>query len=475
MVTTDLTKNNNKLLSVSCLALACLLPMSGLAAEVGAGIRVGASYTDNVYLSTAPEIDDVIFQASPFFSLVHESPNWDANVDYTFDWYRYSDLKTTKNFHRGAVILTGKALQDSLTAELGGRRSQTLSDPDDIIPSGRLPLSGNLIDQDEWWFSPRLNQSLGGAATLGASYRYSRIQFDDRSRQDNTNHSGNFGIENYESSQGLTWALRYDWRRTEYENSVPWEFQQAKAELGFWANASTRIFGAGGKESAWDDRFDPALADTFWEAGFAHSAGENLSMEFAAGERSFGTSWRGNLDYTFRRGSTSLSYNESPTTTGFNRSGGVRNVLNPDDLDDFLDRPGSAERFLTKRLQWDLNLEFRRSGVSLSLFDEDRSDRILADGTPIDDQHQTGIRMNASWQAGVRTTFGASGSLINRETGVGNKSEFKSAGLNANYRLGSRSDLSLAYSYSEQQPRGESTSSRNYVANVISLFFTFSM
>ena len=37
--------------------------------------------------------------------------------------------------------------------------------------------------------------------------------------------------------QGLTWALRYDWRRSEYEISAPWENQQATAELGFWVNS----------------------------------------------------------------------------------------------------------------------------------------------------------------------------------------------------------------------------------------------
>ena len=356
MVIMDLMKNNS-FLSVSCLALACLLPAAGLGAEVGGGIRVGASYTDNVFLDTAPEIDEVIFQASPFLNLVHESPNWDANVNYAFNWYRYSDLKTTSKYHRGQATLIGKTLQDSLTAELGARRSQTLSDPDGVIPSGRLPLSGNLVDQDEWWFNPRFNRRLGGMATVDASYRYSRIQFDDSTRQYNTNHNGNFGVENYSAGQGLTWALRYDWRRTEYEASVPWEYQRATAELGFWVNAKTRVFGAGGKESAWDNPFDPALADPFWEAGFAHSAGENLSAEFAVGERSFGSSWRGNLDYTFRRGITSLSYDESPTTTGFNRGGGVQNVLDPDDLDDlddFLDRPGSTGFSVLRRLRHSL-------------------------------------------------------------------------------------------------------------------------
>ena len=155
MVTTDLTKNNSWL-PASCLVLACLLPTAGLGAEVGGGIRVGASYTDNVFLGpSSNSIDEVIFQASPFLNLVHESPNWDAKANYAFDWYRYSDLKTTSNYHRGEASLTGRAWEDSLSAELGARRSQVLSDPEDVIPQGRLPLSGNLTDQDEWWFNPQ--------------------------------------------------------------------------------------------------------------------------------------------------------------------------------------------------------------------------------------------------------------------------------------------------------------------------------
>lgn len=454
----------------------CLLPTATIGADIGAGIRVGASHSDNVLLGpSSDELDDVIYQASPWLSFVHESPQLDANAEYAFDWYRYSDLSTTSNYHRGELRLTGRAWEDALSAQLGARRSQTLSDPEDVIPLGNLPFSGNLIDQDEWWFNPRLTRSLGKVVTLDADYRYSKIQFDDSLTQDNTNHSGNFSLENYNAGQGLSWALRYNWRRSEYEVSRSWENQKATAELGFWVNAKTRVFGAGGKESSWDDPFDPAMDDSFWEAGFAYSPSDKLSAEFAAGERSFGSSWRGRLDYTFRRGSTSLSYDESPTTTAFDRSGGIRNFLDDAYLDDFLNRPGTAERYISKRLNWNLNLEFRRTGFTLSAFNEERGDRFTADGTPVDDQSQTGVRANFTWQAGVRTQFAVSGSLVDQETGVGNKSDFASVGLDINYRLGTRSDLSLGYSYSEQDPSGINSTSREYVANVVSLFFTYSM
>ena len=283
-------------------------------------------------------------------------------------------------------------------------------------------------------------------------------------------------IQNYDAGQGLSWALRFETRKTEYEISRTWENRRASVELGFWVNENLRLFGTNGQESPWDDPFDPSLEDTFWEAGFAHDAGKNLSAEFAGGERSFGRSWRGRLDYKFQRGSTSLSYNETPTTTGFNAGGGRRGVLDPDDLDEFLDIPGRAERYLSKGLQWNLNVDLRRSGLTLAFFDEDRSDRTESDGTPLESQAQRGIRGNLTWKTGARTEVGVSGSIIRVDSGVdGNRSEFYSVGLNLGYRIGARTQMSFDYSYYEQEPKGANAISRDYVNNVFSLFFTYTM
>lgn len=167
-----------------------------------------------------------------------------------------------------------------------------------------------------------------------------------------------------------------------------------------------------------------------------------------------------------------MGYNQSGR---YNQGGGTGSALDPDDLDEFLDRPGSAERFISKRFEWSLALDFRRTGFQLSVFDEDRTGRTSASGIPGDDQSQTGAMANFSWQAGVRTEFVVFASFIDRETGSTNKSRYIGAGLNANYRLGTRSSISLGYTRAEQEPRGEVTNSREYVSNVVSLFFTYSM
>ncbi len=472
MVTTGSTKVIRYLFAAGVL----IVPVfSSAVAETEAGVTFGVSHIDNVFLVPAPdETDDVVYRVSPFIRYAHESQTFDTRLDYLLSWYDYDDAESSSTFHTGTASVTGKAWRESFALELGARRRQVLSDPDGVIPGGQLPLSGNLTDRDEFWANPRLTRELGGSLTFDANYRYTFGNYDARVQEDR-NQQASVKLDNYRAASGLTWALGYDWRRTEYEISAPWEYQKATAELGYWTSGSTRVFAAGGQESAWDEPFDSTLADSFWEVGFAYKSGGRLSAEFAVGERSFGTSWRGDVDYTFRRGQTTLSYFERVSTTGFSR---VNLIVDDDRLgnpDDFLNEPGNAERFLQERLQWVLGLSGRRTSFNLRLFDEDRTDRVAADGSSRPHQSQTGARADVSWRVGARTTLGVDGAIVERETGESGKSRFTRAGATVGYRLGKHTNLRLSYGYTEQQPRGTESTGRDYVSNIVSLFLTVSI
>jgi uncharacterized protein (PEP-CTERM system associated) len=429
-----------------------------------------------VYLSaSSEEVDDIIFRASPWLEVKHESTGIDAYLRYRLDWYKYNDVDVSQSHHMGEGSLTGKMFNEALLVEIGATRSQALRNQTQIIQSGRLPLAGNVIDRDEVYAHPRIETNLGKAITLSTGYLVSEGSYDDPLVQEDTNHHATFSLDNYAGGSGLTWALRYDGRKTEYEISREWKYQQATAELGFWANKNLRIFASGGTESPWDEPFNADMEDTFWEAGIAYTGVRDLSIVLAAGERSFGTSWRGSVEYTFQRGGTSISYTESPTTTGFNRSNVRRSVLDPDDLDEFLDEPGRAERYLSKRLNWGLNLGFRRTSFGFALFDERREGRIQADGSPLGDEAQSGVQANFEWQAGTRTAFVLFGSLIRREQQVTGDSDYRRIGAGVNYSLGQRSTISLDYAFDEQKPSESNLGGYDYESNVVSLFFTFIM
>ncbi len=473
-------RSNTNIVFCACIvSIFCSSQVSAEGVEFSGNVRVGVLNTDNVFLVTTPdEVEETVYQVSPSLNLDYENQRINASVRYQFDWYDYSDLDSSNEYHRYDATLTGELVPDTLFLEIGASRSQSVVDPDALIPSGGLPISSNLADRDEYYISPKFQKTLGRSVTVLLNYRLAEVRHDDSDFedtqfiQDNTNESATFKIENYKKGEGLTWAAGYDWQETDYDQSLPWEHQKATVELGFWANGSTRIFASGGKESAWDDPIDRSLQDKFWEAGFSYKSGDKMSAEFAAGERSFGSSWRGKLNLSFQRGELVFSYAETPTTTGLNRySRG--NLLNPEEPNDFLTQLGRAERYISERGQASLTLKFRRTSLGFVAYDEVRTGRFRADGTALGDQTQQGVSLSFSWQLGVRTELAASGSINNRETESGNEQDFMTGAISVSYRIGSSIGLSLGYNYSEQDPTAGS-SGRDYVANVASLFLTYS-
>jgi hypothetical protein len=438
-------------------------------------VEFGVSHTDNVFLQATPgDVDENILGVSPYFGLIHESPGVDAELNYKIDWYRYTGLSSQSTYHLFDGIVTGKWLDDSLKIALGAIRKQVLRDPGVNIPAGRLPLSGGLVDRDELFINPRYERELSQAIGMTLDYRFATISHDENTIQENDNQIGRFVLDNYARRQGFTWALRYDLRKTKYEISAPFEYRKATGEMGFWVSERMRLFGSGGKESPWDVSNDSSLKDSFWEGGVAFDAGEKLSAEFAVGERSFGHSWRGELDYTFRRGSVRLSYSEDPTTIGFE----VDRLIDGGDAefnsapDDFLTRPGRIESFISERLDFQYKIDFRRTRVAITVFSEDRVNRFDANRVQLSNQDQSGVSASVAWQLASRTELVAAGSLLTRKDSITSESEFRRGTLTANYQLGRKTQASIVYDYSEQQP-SSITAGRDYAANTVSLLLNY--
>ncbi|MEX2123367.1 MAG: TIGR03016 family PEP-CTERM system-associated outer membrane protein [Woeseia sp.] len=452
--------------------LAPLVASTGFSAEFVPEVTIGITHTDNVALASDDEDaqSEKIYRIEPSFHLSHEAPRITTNVDYLLQAYRYHDLGENEVFHQYDASIRAALIPDNLFMEIGGSRSQSITDPEQNIPQGNLPISSNRQNRDDYYAAPSFQYAFGRNVVAAGEYRHSWVEYGEADAQGSQNQDADFSIDNYRKERGLTWALRYDWQRTEYDLEIPWEYQRATAELGFWAGTNTRLFAAAGKESAWDMPLDPKMEDDLWEVGFARQIGQRLSAEFAGGERSFGSSWRGNLELQFNRGSTAFSYTETPTTEGRTRY--RQGTLDePEVPDDFLNQPGGTERFISKRLQWSLDLEFRRSGLSVTLFDAERTDRTEADGTPLVDESQRGAILRATWRVGARTDLGIRGGWAERELQDGDTRDTIRASIDANYRLGNKTTLTLEYIYTEET--GENlVTNRDYVANIVSLLLT---
>jgi hypothetical protein len=446
-----------------------LLAASAAHAEFEPQVTVGITHTDNVFLQAEDKQSDIVYRLEPSFHFAKETKALTLNADYLLQAFRYRDLGETEVFHQYQASARAALIPDTFFLEAGGSRDQAIVDPDLTIPSSNLPISGNRQNRDEYYVAPSFQYAFGSDVAATGEYRLTWLEFEEDQAQSSRQGSARFSLDNYRRERGVSWALRYAWERAEYDLDEPWEYQRATAELGFWAAAHTRFFASAGMESAWDAPLDPKLEDDLWEAGVSQQLGERLSAEFAAGERSFGSSWRGDLRFRFRRGSTSLSYSETPTTEGHIRirRSAFDGIEVPQSV---LLRPGSTERFIAKNLMWTLDFQLRRTGLALSVFDSDRVGRTEADGTPLPDESERGASCSLSYKLGARTTLSLGAWWAERELQIG-KSELVNGYFEVGYRLGRKTSLALNYAYAEEDPEGLA-SALDYAANTVSLDLT---
>ena len=443
-------------------------PLPGLA-EVVPSLTLGVSHTDNLRLTADNTQDETIFSAQPALRADYQRDDLTALLDYRMQWLRFDDAKETEVFHTYTAQARYSFVEDETYIDVGGSRFQSIRDPLRAIPLNNIPISGNRIDRDEYFVQPTFSRRLGPSITVGGSYRGSWVDLDAPELEDSTQGRANFSIDNYAVGDGLTLALLYDWQRVEYESSIPFEYQRARAEIGTWLGGSTRIFGSVGVESEWDNPLDPALEADVWEAGLSYQPSERLSLELAAGERSFGASSRIALAYNTRRGELALSFVQDPTTQGVQRLR-VRGPSDPDLLTDVLTVEGQTQRFISNRVDASWEFRTRRLALQLRVFAEDRTDAATADGTPIPDREQRGLAASVEYQLGARSRVLIRSSRQEFEVD-GVDRDLTSVNMAMDYRLGARTTVTLNYGYTDQGADDQLNAEFDGIfANVISLF-----
>jgi uncharacterized protein (PEP-CTERM system associated) len=142
-------------------------------------------------------------------------------------------------------------------------------------------------------------------------------------------------------------------------------------------------------------------------------------------------------------------------------------LLDPGEPNDYLFRAGSGERYISKRLEWSLDLDWERYALGLALFDESRDDRTDVNGAPLGDEQQSGANLDASWRLGSRTELYVRALRVDREFAGGGTSDVAAAAFGTAYRLGRNALLSLELERREQT--SEPIAALNYRADLISV------
>lgn len=448
--------------------LILLSPVASLSAPADYGIilDLGIIRTDNVFLSADNlAVGETVITVVPEFFFTKDSERLNANLRYRPEAYFYTSLDDVDDvFHSVDASLTTMLARDKFFLKIGAVNFQSITTPDGQFPTSNLPVSGNRVDTRTFEISPYWEQRIGQANLL-AEVGYRGADYDDDLYQSHNERYGLLQLNNFESQQGLAWGLDYQYRRMEYDISTPWDFQRAAANLGVWVNRGLRVFVIGGAETSLDDLYTSNMDEDFWEAGFQYKPNQRMDLELAAGERSYGTSFRGNFTYTLRRGDISITYDEGPSTRGelvFER----RSITDTDNLDNILDEPGATDRFLRRRAEFQMNIELSKSDLTLRVFSEEREQRTTADGIELDDENYSGAALRWSWSVGTKTTFGL-GTDISRRDQLGREDELLRAQIDFKYDFSERLSVRLEGIHSSQD--GVESDDYDYDENQIRL------
>ncbi len=390
--------------------------------EFATTVDLSVIHTDNLTLTSEEAAEDeVLYAVVPTFRLSRDSDRLEADIRYRPEAFFFDDQSDFNEvFHVVDANVTATLARNALYFFAGAYNYQSIQTPDRNIPTTNVPITANRVDARILEARPYWDQDLGFANIyLEAAYVDTTFSEFDNSlvgfSQDNNETRGRFELQNRSNQQRFAWGLEYQNRSLEYEDTATWDYERAGLDLGLWFNNSLRVFVAGGLETGFDQFLEGGLDDDFWEVGFQYRPSQRLNVELAAGERSYGDSYRGELSYQLRRGSTALVYSEEPRTLGdllFDN----RPIVDSDNLDDFLNRPGDTDRFILKRGEWRTTLDLARTDFSFRVFYETRDNRSNAVGAPLDDEELSGAALRVAWRPGSKSTIGVNADFTNRET-----------------------------------------------------------
>lgn len=454
---------------IACLAvLPAALALETAAArdqawEFSPAVSVSQIYTDNVELAPAGEEDhEWVTELDAGFSLSREGSRASARLSYNFqglEFWRESDRSDV--FHQfsgdGNVDLVPELLfVEAFTAFRQRPISQDAGFGDNIN------ITDNRTDEFLLRVSPVLVQRWGDTASGQLRYVHNRVYFRDAEVRDDSSYSNEIRarLESGPEFTRVGWELAYDWSDTQFDDGSSATLRRAEALARWFATAGTSLFAVVGQEDN-DFTQDPRRAEpdgTLWLVGATYEPDARLFAEAFFGERFFGRTYGGNLEYRFRDAVAFVNYTEDlETVNSFD--------LTPERVPvvDETGRPVLEEGrpvvrefetpdiqtgvFLSKRLTAGIAGERRRLGWSARLY-QDRREFELDDRT----ERVRGIRGSTTWRLRPRTRVFGDASIEERNfpDRVDRDDLRYTVELGVIRDVGPRTTASLAYLYRER-------------------------
>jgi hypothetical protein len=292
-------------------------------------IEAAAQYANNINLAEQDEdqVDTFGLEVSPGFYASYATDTALAAIDYSLIARAWEDSDYNDVSHQ--LSANGEWIAVPEWFSLSGQASygDTILDPRNGLNYGGIGVFGasNLAEVAAASLMPRLSRRFNDFQFV-ADYAYGRIWYLDEGKglptvgfvsgpQDSEDQSASVSLGTAAGTGSrLTGTLFYNWQKSEYELSLPYEFERAGVDVGLQISRTFTLVGDVGKESALDeDSTSGGLDSDFWSAGLRWEPNDRTSAEGRYGERFFGDSWLLQITHRARLLEFSAAYSEEPT------------------------------------------------------------------------------------------------------------------------------------------------------------------
>lgn len=299
--------------------------------ETGAGLSLGAEFSDNICLRNTNKIARGFATVTPDFNIrgrgartnvsLDGSVRYNTLADSDFSCYggQSSQLNKRETLipslrYRGDLEL----IDNWLTLESDASARTSNIDPFAPGDADRFDGRDNVNIIYHYGAGARIQRRLFNSADLHLRYNYNEQHNGVRQLGDSSERRGEFDLSTDRTGNRLTLGVSGRYSEVMYEgnNFVPAfdnTLSSAEARASLRLSSSWRFSVMGGEE--WNEFISlrPEIDGTYWDASLRWSPNDRMEVDVGTGERFFGVTPRAAVRYRHKRSELTATYNRSLT------------------------------------------------------------------------------------------------------------------------------------------------------------------
>ncbi|MDH5181182.1 MAG: TIGR03016 family PEP-CTERM system-associated outer membrane protein [Gammaproteobacteria bacterium] len=432
-------------------------------------VVVSETYNDNVNLAPGNIAEeDYITQLNPGLNISSEGSRSQTQFDYRMqNIYYQNNSENDDTYHQATLNSKNELLNNRFFLDLNGSFSQKNLGTSDSISFDNLGVDErNRSNVTSYRITPYYMQKLGKFANLRLYNSDKVIDYEKNTSTvlDSNARESRLDVSNGDLFHKLQWRVSASRETTEYEGQTKETmFEDANLDVRYKVGPKTRVVIVRGYEN---NEYPTLLAtDTkgaYWNAGITWSPTKRTHFEVLRGDRYFGNTNSLSFSHEKTNMYLNLSYKEDLSTASKYEfelidAGGGNLALIP---------VATSEAFLSKSLQFKIDMKSRRSTLAFNVF------RFIREYQDSDDTEQNrGASLQLRWKFADKTHLVLSEKwLYNTFRTSTRQDNVYDSKIGVEYQLDRNSFVEVTYGYLRRKSEHNQVSDpfdHNYERNIL--------